>query len=443
MLLHVNSTVRNLFDHLINDLDPMDKQGPMCGRCEAQTEQMEMFLRNNFGFENIDGKYIVPGVRSFRVERLPSSSMFDMNTIIHFPHAEHDHPFVMTIDELRSWQKSYVVYGAKDNNSSIDKELLIRALQGQSREGEEAFRMKFVIRISTCPILMEFDACVISRNLNEDWPHRIKLVSVSGINFAGRMHDINDIFTYLTNWRDVFVLDKHTGKPVVYDGRDFKPVRNAPRGLINKKRLYDDLIRMARMRLRACDHEGVQIVVETGIGLGVFSGRQIGIDNMICSLSAQAVKQVLEEDGSKYSNIIAVVFALPIFETDESTSTYKYFVDAFENKYCGPVPVLIADQDMHRLTVAIARQGFVVSELNPADPYGVFGEYWQNRGPAVEGKLALTTVGLLVQHHLFNGEHVLNPENYKFIRTDNDHHVNKTVSVPPLYFNDARQVQQL
>jgi hypothetical protein len=349
----------------------------------------------------------------------------------------------MTINELRTWQKSYVIYAPKDNNLSIDKEFLIRALQGQSREGEEAFRMKFVIRISTCPILMEFDARVISRDLNEDWPHQIKLVSVSGVNFAGRMHDINDIFTYLINWRDLYELDKRTGKPVVYGGRDFKPVKKAPRGLLNEKRLYDDLIRMTRMRLRACDHEGVQIIVETGIGLGVFSGRQIRIDNMIRSLSAQAVIQVLEEDASQYSNIIAVVFALPIFETDESTSTYKYFVDAFESKYRGPLPVLIADQDMHRLTVAIARQGFIVSELNPADPYGVFGEYWQNRGPAVEGKLALTTVGLLVQHHLFNGEHILNPENYKFICIDDDHHANTTVSVPLLDFNDSQLVQQL
>ncbi|CAF1647350.1 unnamed protein product, partial [Adineta ricciae] len=67
--------------------------------------------------------------------------------------------------------------------------------------------------------------------------------------------------------------------------------------------------------------------------------------------------------------------------------------------------------DMHRLTVAIARRGYIVSELNPADSHGVFGEYWQNRGPAVEEKLALTTVGLLVQHHLINAE-VLNKDRY-------------------------------
>ena len=76
--------------------------------------------------------------------------------------------------------------------------------------------------------------------------------------------------------------------------------------------------------------------------------------------------------------------------------------------------VIIIDQDMHRLTVAIARKGFRVSELNPADSHGVFGEYWQNRGPAVEEKLALTTVGLLVQHHLINS-FVLDPHRYYLI----------------------------
>ncbi|CAF1511929.1 unnamed protein product, partial [Rotaria sordida] len=43
-----------------------------------------------------------------------------------------------------------------------------------------------------------------------------------------------------------------------------------------------------------------------------------------------------------------------------------------------------------------------------------FGEYWQNRGPAVEEKLALTTMGLLVQHHLTN-PYVLDSSHYDFI----------------------------
>ncbi|CAF3914606.1 unnamed protein product [Rotaria sordida] len=54
------------------------------------------------------------------------------------------------------------------------------------------------------------------------------------------------------------------------------------------------------------------------------------------------------------------------------------------SNYSGPIPVLIADQDMHEMTVAIALQGFRVSQLNPADSHCVFGEYWQNHGPAVE-----------------------------------------------------------
>ena len=412
----VNPDIKGLFSYLKSTLAPMEKQGAMSGRCELQTAQMEKFLTENFLFENIPGEYIVQGVRAFRVGRPPSLQSLEKDMIVKFPSEEHENPFEMTIGEIRKWQQSYVVYAPDDKDLSIDKEFLKRALQGQSADGDEAFRMKFIIRVSTCPILMEFDARVIRRKLEEDWPNRIKLVSVTGVDFAGRKHDIQDIYTYLTNWRDVYVLDPRTNQPIVYGGRDFCPKGNL-RGVLNERRLYSDLVSMARIRFRACDREKVQIVVETGIGLGVFAGRQIGIDSQTRTLTARAIKQVLEEDGAKYSNIRAVVFAMPIFELDESTSTYSCFVDTFGKTYSNAIPVLIADQDMHRLTVAIAKQGFLVSELNPADSHGVFGEYWQNRGPAVEEKLALTTMGLLIQHHLFNANHVLDPDNYKFIST--------------------------
>ncbi|CAF4439348.1 unnamed protein product, partial [Adineta steineri] len=152
-----------------------------------------------------------------------------------------------------------------------------------------------------------------------------------------------------------------------------------------------DLIRMARLRLYACDKEKVQIVVETGIGLGVFAGKSIGIDAVVRALSAKAIRTVLEQEGPNYKYIRGVVFALPVFDSDirngRRDDVYQAFVDEFDqSKYNGCIPVLIADQDMHRLTVAITYEGFTVSELNPADSHGVFGEYWQNRGPAVEEK---------------------------------------------------------
>ena len=53
---------------------------------------------------------------------------------------------------------------------------------------------------------------------------------------------------------------------------------------LNERRLLHDLKRMARLRLRACDEEKVQIVVETGIGLGVFAGKYIGIDEIVRTL---------------------------------------------------------------------------------------------------------------------------------------------------------------
>ena len=408
----------DLFHHL-QFLPPMDKYGPMSGNCDLQTTQMENFLQQTFRFRSLPNEYIVSGVRSFRIGR-PVKEMHK-DEVICFPSntsATTTRLFRMSVDEIKEWQISYAVYADRTQNN-MTKEFLHHALQGGSRNGPEAFLMKFVVRISKCPILMEFDGKVIHRDLQEQWPHYIKLVSVTGIDFAGRIHDIDDIRTYILNWQDVYEIDPQSGMPFLYHGRDFYVKRNAPPVKLDLSRLKTDLMQMARLRLNACDCEKVQIVVETGIGLGVFAGEYIGIDETVRRLSASAIRKVLEEDGPKYKNICGVVFALPIFGTPARNAprkdTYYAFKQEFQTpSYRGRIPVLIADQDMHRLTVAIARAGFRVSELNPADSHGVFGEYWQNRGPAVEEKLALTTVGLLVQHHLIN-PYVLDRSHYHLI----------------------------
>ena len=156
-------------------------------------------------------EYIVQGVQSFRLSK-PLHAL-DPSTKINFPEDSTD-SFVMSVQEIIDWQRSYKVYADK-NVKGMDKEFLKRALQGRSQDGEEAFRMKFVVRISTCPILMEFDAKVISRQLKENWPHLIKLVSVTGIDFAGRKHDVDDILYYISNWRDVFEVDQRSNFPLV------------------------------------------------------------------------------------------------------------------------------------------------------------------------------------------------------------------------------------
>ncbi|CAF0790559.1 unnamed protein product [Adineta ricciae] len=411
---HTNQAIKSLFDNLML-LPPMDKRGPMSGNCDYETRQMEQFLTHNFGFQNLHGKHIVDGVRSFVLGK-PVRSM-SPGKVLSFPE-NCQNSFQMKVEEIQRWQSTYRVYADK-YAPGMSLDFLQRALQGKSNDGDEAFRMKFVVRISTCPILMEFDGKVIPRELKDDWPDRIKLVSVTGIDFAGRKHDVNDIRCYIRNWKEVFEVDHKKDMPALMNERDFALRRAGKQAELDEKRVFDDLKRMTRLRLRACDEEGVQIVVETGIGLGVFSGRQLGIDHKVRQLSARAVQEILEKDGPSYKSILAVVFALPVFNQSRShervPDTYDDFVNEFRtSNYNGRIPVLIADQDMHRLTVAIARRGYIVSELNPADSHGVFGEYWQNRGPAVEEKLALTTVGLLVQHHLIN-EEVLNPKYYKLI----------------------------
>jgi hypothetical protein len=409
--------IQDLFQHL-QSLPPMEKNGSMSGDCDSETTQMERFLEKNFDFNNVPGKYIVQGVRAFSIGK-PLRSI-SSNQVIRFPSktATDANSFAMSVDEIRRWQSSYAVY-ADRTKQGMSKEFLQRALQGQSENGAEAFLMKFVVRISQCPILMEFDGKLINRDPREPWPNNIKLVSVTGIDFAGRIHDLDDIRTYVSNWRDIYEVDPQTNLPYVYNGRDFCVKRNAPRVQLNEQLLQRDLKSMTKLRLRACDQEQVQIVVETGIGLGVFAGKYIGIDETVRTFSARVIRQVLEEDENSYRHILAVVFALPIFDRDvrngRREDTYQAFADEFaKNKYKGRIPVLIIDQDMHRLTVAIARKNFRVSELNPADSHGVFGEYWQNRGPAVEEKLALTTVGLLVQHHLINS-YVLDQSHYHLI----------------------------
>jgi len=423
----IDGRIRDLFNDLMYNLCPMEKQGPMSGSCEIQTRQMENFLYENFHFENIPGEYIVQGVKSFQLGK-PISTL-NNKLIIKFPSEQSDQSFEMTIEEILKWQKSFIVYALQDKDLLIDKEFIQLALQGQSKEGDEAFRMKFIIRMSICPILMEFDGKILQRKLEEDWPNRIKLVSVTGVDFAGRIHDINDILTYITNWRDVYHIDTNTNKPVIYNGRDFIPKGNIS-GQLDENRLFKDLIRMIHLRLYAYNQQNIQIVVETGIGLGVFAGKQIGIDHRTRLLSAQAIKYVLENYSSTYSSIQAIIFAMPIFEKDETTSTFYSFVETFKNGYSGRIPILIIDQDMHRLTVQIAKQGFNVSQLNPADSHGVFGEYWQNLGPAVEEKLALTTLGLIIQHHLFNQQNILNTNNYQFIHIDDNKPPYTTISIP-------------
>ncbi|CAF4288869.1 unnamed protein product, partial [Rotaria sordida] len=230
----------------------MDKNGPMNGQCGPQTDQMEQFLSDAFGFKNILGKYIFPGIKSFQLDK-PLHSL-NSNTQIHFPR-NMANSFTMTVQEIIDWQYSYKVYADK-TIKGINKEFLNRALQGQSQDGEEAFRMKYVVRISKCPILMEFDAKIISRNVNEDWPNRIKLVSAIGIDFAGRKHDVDDILYYISNWKELYYIDQRSNLPLLSNERDFYAKATRPRGELYEERVRSSLIRMTRLRLRACDEEG-------------------------------------------------------------------------------------------------------------------------------------------------------------------------------------------
>lgn len=397
---------------LINDLSrlsPMDKV-TMSGSCDIQTTRMENFLRDNFGMRNIPDQFFVQGVRAFEFTSHLRDE--DPNRVITIQD-EKGNAFQFTVQELLNWQDSFRTFASREIYGEEGRGLIHRSLQGQSAAGEEAWKMKFLVRISQNPIFSEFDGNVINRTPQEQ-AGLIYLISVCGPDFAGRAHDIDDIRRYITNWKDVYRLDSE-GNLLVERQRDFIPT--GQKANLNEDLLFKDLKKMAKLRLDAQHQLGIEVVVETGIGLGVFAGDRIGIGERVRELSARALKEVLEENS--YPKFKLVCCAMPIFKQRDN---FHVFAQQLEG-YKGKTPIYLLDQDMHKIartsavktTISGEKQNrFITSELNPADSHGVVGEYWQNRGPGTEEKLALTTAALLTQHHAVNPR-VLDQTRYDFI----------------------------
>ncbi len=400
---------------------PMDK-GSMSGPCKRETARMEAFLKTNFGFQNIEGEWFVHGVRAFELARPPA----DLVPETSFKCTDSDACFAFSNQELAEWQQSYRVYADEEKLGEIEgepKAFIQRVLRGEAEAGPEAFLMKYIVRVSQTPILSEFDGKTIPREIGEEVGD-ITLLSTCAIDFAGRIHDKDDIKRYITNWKEAFELDDH-GEFKTSGGRDLiqKSVDGQQVALeLDQDLLLEDLERMTRLRFKVLDELGIEIAVESAMGLGVFAGDRFGreVGEKVRLASAMAIKNVLET--YKFKTLALLTFALPVFKP---TDNYHVFTQVFQ-EYKGITPVLILDQDMHRIARIAATEEdgaggrakrFKVSELNPGDSHGVFGEYWQNHGPGTEEKLALTTLGLLTQHHAIN-PHVVEEDRYTLLSAD-------------------------
>jgi len=457
---------------------PMDKD-TMGGRCVFETKRMTTFMQDEFQFENIQGETFADGVRAFKLGKPIENT--EEGTVFHFQNEEQlyegdrvrvqnhgegvvnkRHPggvvgvkldsgkefprisrwaltilervprtdeqadvpkFSISREEILSWQSSFRAYFdenfirehlvSKENYDYEDcQSYIMELLSGKSPNGKPAWAAKFVARISQAPIFCLFDSKIIRRKPSpDDWAHNIYCVSQPGVDFAGRNHDDEDIYRYVQNWKTLYTLDDE-GKLAYPNGRDFIPNKHDV-AILNESILRSDLERSTYVRLRACDEIGIQFVCETAIGCGVFAGDFIGIGAKVRHLVASSIRSVLEKETFK--NIQCVIFALPIFGMIEH-SNYKQFIDAFDG-YSGQIPICFMDNSAHQIAYECAKRGYKASELNPADSHCVFGEYWQNMGPGTEEKFALTTAGLLTQHHAINSKFVLNEKSFVPIET--------------------------
>mmetsp|Transcript_47242 Transcript_47242/g.106116 ORF Transcript_47242/g.106116 Transcript_47242/m.106116 type:complete len:380 (+) Transcript_47242:3-1142(+) len=360
------------------------------------------------GARQLPGKYFVQGVKAFELST-PLKSLPPEQELVYHGIGQDGHAcsFKVSVAEILEWQASFRAYYASEVYVGEEGlELLKRSLEGNSEAGEEAWKMKFAIRCSKNPVIMRFDGRVVPREVGDPIASRIHLVSVCGIDFASRVHDHVDLTNYIKNWKEVYCFDDE-GAPYVRHGRDFE--LSGKLAQLNVAKTLQDLKRMCRLRLKAQDDLGIQVVVEVGLGLGVFAGDALGIGSTVRHLSALAMQRVLQEESFKCIRL--VVLSLPIFHGGDNYEYYEKVFTRDKEPYSGSIPVLLMDQDMHAIALAAAGAGFTVGELNPADSHGVFGEYWQNFGPGTEEKLALTTCGLLTQHHAVN-PHVLDQRSY-------------------------------
>eukprot|EP00439_Symbiodinium_sp_Y106_P049421 s1895_g6.t1 len=382
---------------VLQALPEMDKR-TMGGKCIQQTLAMEDFMTDQVGIRALPGKYFVQGVKAFDLQTplksMPPDKDWPELEFVNHGTGQDGRPcsFKASIAEILEWQSSFRAYYATDVYTGEEGlQLLSRSLEGHSEAGEEAWKMKFAIRCSKNPVIMRFDGRVVPREIGDPVSSRIHLVSVCGIDFASRVHDHVDLTHYIKNWKEVYCFD---------DSRmhcKWTRLLAACRSLPAEQ---DDLVhtarmkafptkKMCRLRLKAQDDLGIQVVVEVGLGLGVFAGDALGIGNTVRHLSALALQRVLQEETFKNIRLVVLSLSLgkhytPIFRKGDNYDFYEKVFSREKEPYTGSIPVLLMDQDMHAIALAAAGAGFLVGELNPADSHGVFGEYWQNFGPGTE-----------------------------------------------------------
>lgn len=326
--------------------------------------------------------------------------------------------FQFSAQEAKQWQASYRVYMHPvtikhyKHNNSLDlvawlKKRLSKDLEPpESFNDVDAFCMKFLVRVSCAPIVLDWQGRMFSRKPSDSQANNEYQFSQPGIDFNNRRYDKMDMNEYTD------IPESNVGNR----GGEYS-IRPESEDL-----LYQHILVMAQLRFAAYQNSGIKFVHEVPIGQGVFlQNLDPNSNTKVRNYYAQAIAAVLASDDYGIQKF-TMCFKYRLDEQAQAEAFKTSFIAAFathgtwlidtsvkyyRNKFTwhdptGHPAVELVERDI-LLEAHTASAHGKTSYLNAADSAGIYGQWWESEGGgALEEGLAKKTLGLLTQHHAIN-----------------------------------------
>lgn len=177
-------------------------------------------------------------------------------------------------------------------------------------------------------------------------------------------------------------------------------------GTINEDKYTVEIKTLLKHFFLDCKRDGIKIPVLPGIGLGIFMPPPL--KSIGTKYFANALAQVLEEMPENLFD--AIIFASPDLQVSQ------IIADNVSNSGGHP-RFLVTRKGCLDVAQAGARSGIKMGVLNPGDPSGIPGQFWEEGDIALEEMIALFSTLILSQHPGANSGVIGNQDKYESVNT--------------------------